>query len=83
MREPQPVMQVEVQLGSDPGEFVLILSGMTAGRLTLELTRDELFQVLGAVADLALVAGVLPPELAAALHHGMPQHDASGQPPCG
>jgi hypothetical protein len=71
------VIEVEVQLGSDQGEFVLILSGMTAGRLTLELTRDELLLLLGAVADLAMVAGAISPQLAAKLH--LPQ-DRAGIP---
>ena len=65
------MIEVEVQLGSDPGEFVLILSGMTAGRLTLELTRDELLLLLGAVVDLAMVARVIPVELANAFNNSL------------
>ena len=57
-----------MHLGEDPGEFVLVLDGVAAGRLTIELTRDELFRVLLALSDLAMAAGALPPALAEALH---------------
>ena len=62
------MIEVEVELGTDPGEFFVILSGMAEGRLTLELTRDELLRVLCSLADLAMAAGALSPELAATLH---------------
>jgi hypothetical protein len=71
-----PVIEVEVELGSEPGEFVTVLSGMAAGRLTLELSGDELLRVLGALADLAMAAGVIPPEVAQAVKDRVP-HDAA------
>ena len=72
--------EVEVDLGSDPGEFFIVLSGMAEGRLTLELTRDELLRVLCAMADAATAAGALDRELGAALHRQLDARDTVSDP---